>query len=88
MTWWIPWIFVIGLCVSIFGLMPSIAVGSATLVLVFAAFTLLFGWAVVFWLLGPFLIRPRIVPYFARELGEYSGAAAPREGQHAGGVYS
>lgn len=77
MTWWIPWIFVIGLCVSIFGLIPSIAVflevGSATPVFVFAFFAVFFGWAVVLWLIGPFLIRPRIVPYFARGLGEYRG---------------
>jgi hypothetical protein len=75
MTWWIPWIFVVGLGVSIFGLIPSIAafrqVGAAVPVFAFAAFTVLFGWAVVVWLIGPFPIRPRIVPYFARELGEY-----------------
>jgi hypothetical protein len=85
MTWWIPLIFVLGLCVSILGLTPAIALfreeGSKTLLVVFAIFALLFGWAVVLWLIGPLLIRPRIVPYFARELGEYRGktmAAFPR----------
>jgi len=78
MTWWIPWIFVIGLCVSILGLIPYIAAfpreGLPTLtVFVFAFFAVIFGWAVVLWLIGPFLFRPRIVPYFTRELGKYGG---------------
>jgi hypothetical protein len=78
MTWWIPWIFVIGLCVSLFGLIPSIAAfregESRTLtILVFGFFTVFFGWTVVLSLLGPFPLRPRIVPYFARELGTYGG---------------
>jgi len=78
MTWWIPWIFVAGLCVSILGLIPSVAAfveeGSPTIGLfVFAFFAVFFGWAVVLWLLGPFMLRPRIVPYFARELGKYGG---------------
>lgn len=78
MTWWIPWIFVIGLGVSILGLISSIAAfradGSQTVsVAVFALFSGLFGWTVVLWLIGPFLLRPRIVPYFARELGSYGG---------------
>lgn len=42
-------------------------------VAVFALFSVLFGWAVVVWLLGPLLLRPRIVPYFDRELGSYGG---------------
>jgi hypothetical protein len=79
MTWWIPWIFVLGLGVSILGLIPSIAefreTGSPSFTLfVFALFTVFFGWIVVLWVIGPFPIRPRIVPYFARELGEYRGA--------------
>jgi hypothetical protein len=78
MTWWIPWIFVIGLGVSILGLIPSLASfradGSQKMsVAVFALFSLLFGWAVVLWLVGPFLLSARIVPYFARELGSYGG---------------
>jgi hypothetical protein len=78
MTWWIPWIFVIGLGASILGLVPSIAAfradGSQTVsVVVFALFSALFGWAVVLWLMGPFLLSPRIVPYFATELGRYGG---------------
>jgi hypothetical protein len=80
MTWWIPWIFVIGLGVSILGLVPSVAAfradGSQTVsVTVFGLFSLLFGWAVVLWVLGPFLLRPRIVPYFATELGSYGSEA-------------
>lgn len=78
MTWWIPWIFVIGLGVSILGLIPSIAAfradGSQKVsVAVFALFSVLFGWTVVRWLITPFLLSPRIVPYFARELGPYAG---------------
>ena len=78
MTWWIPLIFVVGLAVSILGLVPSIAAFSAdgsqkASVVVFAIFSVLFGWAVVLWLVGPFLVRPRIVPYFMRELGAYGG---------------
>jgi hypothetical protein len=78
MTWWIPWIFVVGLAISILGLIPSItafrADGSQTLsVAVFSLFSVLFGWAVILRLVGPFLLRPRIVPYFARELGRYGG---------------
>jgi len=77
MTWWIPWIFVIGLCVSILGLVPAISVfqqdGVTTRLVVFALSAVFFGWAVVLWLIGPLLFRPRIVPYFARELGEYGG---------------
>jgi hypothetical protein len=88
MTWWIPWIFVIGLGVSILGLIPSIAAfradgSQAVGVAVFALFSVLFGWAVVLWLIGPFLLTPRIVPYFARELGPYGGEtmAAFRRGR-------
>jgi hypothetical protein len=78
MTWWIPWIFVIGLGVSILGLVASVAAfradGSQTVsVAAFGVFSLLFSWPVVLWLLGPFLLRPRIVPYFATELGSYGG---------------
>jgi hypothetical protein len=76
--WWTPWIFVVGLGISILGLIPSItafrADGSQTLsVAVFALFSALFGWAVILRLVGPFLLRPRIVPYFAREVGPYGG---------------
>jgi hypothetical protein len=87
MTWWIPLLFVVGLGVSSFGLVPAIAVfregGSAALLALFAVFTVLFGWAVALWLLGPLLFRPRIVPYFARELGPYGGEtmAAFRRGR-------
>lgn len=77
MTWWIPWIFVIGLGVSVFGLVPAITLpASVTIILVFAVFTLLFGAAVARWLLDPWLISPRIVPYFARALGPHEGRTA------------
>jgi hypothetical protein len=88
MTWWVPWIFVVGLGVSILGLIPSIAAfradGSQKVsVAVFALFSVLFGWAVPLWLIGPFLLSPRIVPYFSRELGAYGGEtmAAFRRGR-------
>ena len=78
MPWWIPWIFVFGLCVSILGLIPLIAdfreSGSIPWGLLgFAVPALFFGWAAICWLLGPFPIRPRIVPYFVRELGPLLG---------------
>jgi hypothetical protein len=38
----------------------------------FTIFFLLFGWAVL-WMLLPIRTRPRIVPYFAAELGAYGG---------------
>lgn len=72
-----PFLFLIGLCVSVFGLVPSIAAfgdgGSVAPIVVFAVFTVLFGWVVVLWLIGPLLIKPRIVPYFTRELDKYGG---------------
>jgi hypothetical protein len=79
MTWWIPLIFVAGLGVSVYGLLPAITMfrdsRSVSLLILFGIFTVLFGWAVGLWLLGPFLMRPRIVPCFARELGPYGGEA-------------
>lgn len=80
MTWWIPAIFVAGFGVSILGLIPALAVPRPAgippvPVLVFALFSLLFGWASVLGLSGPHPIRPRIVPYFTRALGEYGGPA-------------
>ena len=79
MMWWICWIFVIGLVVAIVGLIPAIATavgrGSPTPGLfVFACFVMLFGWAVVMWLTAPLAIKPRVVPYFARELAPPGGA--------------
>jgi len=78
MTWWIPWIFVIGFCISALGLFTSITSfregGSLTLKDIFFAFFFVqFGAAVGLWLTWPFRFKPRIVPYFARELGEYGG---------------
>lgn len=75
--WWIPWLFVLGAGVSIFGLMMSLETASEDGVtirlVVFAVFAILFGSAVVLWLTAPLFIRPRIVPYFARELAPYGG---------------
>jgi len=78
MTWWIPLIFVLGFAVSVLGLVPSIAEsrgqGSPTPGLFgFGVLAVLFGWAVAQWLVGPFPIRPRIVPYFTKELGPLGG---------------
>jgi len=87
MTWWIPWIFVIGLCISMIGLVPALAAlreeGALTRLVTFGLFAGLFGWAVLLWLLGPLLMKPRIVPYFMRELGELGGTtmAAFRRGR-------
>ena len=39
----------------------------------FAFFSVCFGSGVVLWLIEPLLIRPRIVPYFSRELERYGG---------------
>ena len=87
MTWWIPLIFVAGLGVSAYGLVPATAVfregRSASPLVLFGVFAVLFGWAVVLWLLGPFLMRPRIVPCFARESRAVRGRtmAALRRGR-------
>jgi len=74
---WISALFVAGFAFSALGLFTSIAAyreyGSITAGLVaFAVFLLLFGWAVL-QLLLPLRPRPRIVPYFATELGPYGG---------------
>ena len=77
MTWWIPWIFVIGLCISVLGLVLAVAAfreeGALARLVAFGLFAAFFGWAVLLWLIGPLLINPRIVPYFTRQLGEYGG---------------
>jgi hypothetical protein len=77
--WWIPWLFVAGACVSILGLIPFVAEfrESGTLplaILIFALPAVFFGWAVISWVAWPFLLSPRIVPYFARELGPLLGS--------------
>ena len=77
MSWWISGIFFSGFAFSAVGLFASIAAfredGSITARLVaFTIFFLLFGWAVIRILL-PIRPRPRIVPYFAAELGAYGG---------------
>lgn len=75
--WWIAWLFVGGACVSIFGLVLSVQAlphdGPTVRLFVFAVATIFFGWVVAMWLTAPLWIRPRIVPYFVRELGEYGG---------------
>ena len=77
MPWWISSIFAAGFVFSAIGLFASFAAfregGSVTAKLVaFTIFFLLFGWAVARMLL-PIRPRPRIVPYFAAELGAYGG---------------
>ena len=87
MTWWIPSIFAIGLCIAVVGLVPAIAAfreqGALTGLVGFGLFTALFGWAVLLWLFAPLLVNPRIVPYFTRQLEEYGGdtMAAFRRGR-------
>lgn len=81
MTWWIPWLFVIGLCFSALGLFTSIAwirEGGAVRFtdIVFAFFSVFFGLCVGTWLMWPFLVKPRIVPYFAREIEPYGGKSS------------
>ena len=74
---WIQGIFVLGLGVSFLGLVPALIrlreQGTVTLALVFATATAFFGWAVVASLVWPYLLRPRIVPYFPRALGPLHG---------------
>lgn len=77
MPWWISSIFAAGFVFSVIGLFASFAAfredGSITAKLVaFTIFFLLFGWTVLRMLL-PIRPRPRIVPYFAAELGAYGG---------------
>jgi hypothetical protein len=77
MPWWISSIFAAGFVFSSIGLFASLAAlredGSMTARLVaFTIFFLLFGWAVLRMLL-PIRPRPRIVPYFAAELGVLGG---------------
>lgn len=77
MPWWISWIFVAGFAFSGVGLFATFAAfredGAITAKLVvFTIFFLLFSWAVLRMLL-PIRPRPRIVPYFAAELGVYGG---------------
>ena len=81
-------IFVAGLAVSLFGLVTSIAafredLSPIALLLLYTAFSLLFGWAVILWLTAPLRVKPRIVPYFSGALGAYGGPtmAAFRRGR-------
>jgi hypothetical protein len=78
-TWWIPWIFVIGSCVSALGLFVAVASyldgrPKWLMIILFAFFFLQFAAAVILWLTTPLRIKPRIVPCFARKLGDYGGA--------------
>lgn len=78
MTWWIPWIFVAGFAVSAFGLYASLvsyrAGGRVGLDdVAFALFFVMFGLAVGAWLSWPLMVKPRIVPYLAREVEPYGG---------------
>jgi len=73
---WIGWLFVVGSSVSILGLVSlpfserPFPTGKTAL---FALAALYFGAGVARWLSWPFPLRPRLVPYFARQLGEYGG---------------
>jgi hypothetical protein len=86
--WFIPAIFIAGLMVSLLGLIPALiefreSKSPTFNLFLFGVFTLLFGWVVVSWLLWPYWLRPRIVPYFPRELGRCGGPsmAAFRRGR-------
>ena len=79
MTWWIPAIFAVGLCVTIIGLIPAVTAsverGAPRIsVFVYGLFTIFFGWAVIYSVIWPFFVRPRIVPYFKQELEPYGGS--------------
>jgi hypothetical protein len=78
MTVWIPWIFAVGLAASVLGLYAFVSAtryGDRSLIGigVFGLFTLLFGIAVIQWLFWSAFVRPRVVPYFARQLEPYGG---------------
>jgi hypothetical protein len=83
MTWWIRLIFFAGFVVSLMGVVAAWREsGSATPGLfAFAAFAAFFGWASSLSVMAPLPVRPRIVPYFAAQIGEYGGmtmSAFPR----------
>lgn len=80
-VWWLPWLMVIGLALSGLGLFISIenwregtAPGIKDYFFAFCAFQ--FGLAIVFWLALPLRQRPRVVPYFSREIEPYGGKSA------------
>lgn len=78
-TGWIPWLIVIGLGVSGFGLFIAVASyidgrPKWVMLILFGFFFLQFAAAVIIWLTAPLRIKPRIVPCFARKLGDYGGA--------------
>ena len=78
MTWWIPLIFAVGLGISLLGLSASIAESRSRDALtpgvwVFGLFVVFFAWPVLGWLFYPYLQKPRIVPYFQRQLAEHGG---------------
>lgn len=82
MTWWLPWVFVVGLCFAALGLYVAVASylldgrRFGVMGIVFTIFFLLFGWSVLLWLTIPLRIKPRIVPYFASMLADYGGASS------------
>lgn len=77
MPWWILGLFVVGACVSVFGLVLSVQTlsedGPTVRLLLFGLSAMFFVWGLVLWLTAPLWIEPRIVPYFDRELGQYGG---------------
>ena len=79
MTWWIPAILAVGLGVSIIGLIPAVTAfverrSPRISVFVYGLFTMFFGWAVIYSVIWPCFVRPRIVPYFKQELEPYGGS--------------
>ncbi len=78
---WLPWLILLGLGLSAFGLAGTLSwfdeEGRPWGRVVFLAWCVAgFGWATGLWLVGPRWLRPRIVPYFARELGRHDGDTA------------
>lgn len=86
---WIAWIPVVGFGLSSMGLVAAralardgVALSTTKLGLLWFGF-LWFGLSLVLMLIWPFRIRPRIVPYFARQIEEHGGetSAAFRRGR-------
>lgn len=81
MTWWIPLIFVAGSILSTLALGTTIYWAPrgnwpwGTLVFL-GFFTLFFTWGVWNAYTWPYFIKPRVVPYFERELERYGGSTS------------
>lgn len=76
---WLGCVFLVGFGFSSMGLIAARELGRDGLGLSMTKLGLLwfgflyFGMGLVFWLMGLFRLRPRIVPYFARQIEEYGG---------------